>query len=138
MLSFQSKHIKDFNLSRHINPLAKDFLQVSDPTMVGGWIQSIGRATGKEEPGRRKEMLKSHARLRQFILEKIEKLNLGSTADAYYQKEMVVKHINKISQKISSNKIFSGLTKLEDQKRTQKLKARQMIYLQFQHQLIYI
>ena len=128
MLSFQSKHIEDYNLSRHINPLAKDFLQVSDPTMVGGWIQAIGGATGKEEPGRRKEMLKSHARLRQFILEKIEKLNLGSTADAYYQKEMVVKHINKISQKISSNKIFSGLTKLEDQKRTQKLKARQMIY----------
>jgi hypothetical protein len=71
LLQFLSGRIPNYNLECHFKPMEKDFVEVEDPTSADGWIQSVGGASGKENPGRRKEMLKSHARWRDFCAEKL-------------------------------------------------------------------
>ena len=128
MLNFLSEKHEDYDLSQHFIPLSDGFVEVKDPTIIGGWIQSIGGPSGKSEPSRRKEMLKAHARWRDFVQEKLVDIEFGSTAEAFYKKEIIIKKLENISEKISKKKIFSQLTKLENQARTQKQRARQILY----------
>ena len=128
MLNFLSEKHEDYDLDKHFFPLSISFMEVKDPTIIGGWIQSIGGPSGKSEPSRRKEMLKAHARWRGFVKEKLEETDFGFTGEAFYKKEIILKNLEKISEKISVKKIFSQLSKLENQARTQKQKARQILY----------
>ena len=128
MLNFFCEKIPGYDLGLHFDPHSDGFLEVRDPTATGGWIQSLAGPSGKSEPSRRKEMLKCHARWRQFVIEKLEDVSFGSMAEAFYRKEIVIKNLIKISEKISQKKVFSQLTKLESQARTQKQRARQILF----------
>ena len=128
MLSFLSEKHEGFNLEQHFIPLSPSFVEVKDPTITGGWLQSIAGPSGKAEPSRRKEMLKAHARWRSYTKEKLEDTDLGFTGEALYKKEILLKNLDKITEKISVKKVFSQLSKLENQARTQKLRAREIVY----------
>ena len=128
LLQYKTDTIADYNLERHLNPLSEDFLEVSDPTAVDGWIQTNAGDSGKLNPGRRREQLKSHARFRDYIHEKLTKTSFGSSADSYYKKEIVLKRLEQIASKISKKKIFQQLNKLETEERLQKQKARSVVY----------
>ena len=128
LLQFQTDAIPDYNLGRHLTPLSEDFLEVSDPTNLNGWIQSIGGPGGKLQPGRRKEMLKSHARWRDFITEKLQATDFGNSAESFYKKEIILKNLEQISTQIKKKNLFAKLSKLEVQERVEKQKAREVVY----------
>ena len=93
MLNFLSEKHEDYDLDKHFFPLSISFMEVKDPTIIGGWIQSIGGPSGKSEPSRRKEMLKAHARWRGFVKEKLEETDFGFTGEAFYKKEIILNFI---------------------------------------------
>ena len=128
LLNFLSKKIENYDLGRHFSQMSDDFLEVRDPSSVGDWIHSIAGPSGKQEPGRRKEMLKSHARWRDYVYEKLENLSFGSSAEAFHKKDIILRNLKNITEKIASKKIFHQLTKLENQNRTLKQKARQLLF----------
>ena len=127
LLNFLNSKTEHYSLACYFNPDSEHFLEVEDPSVTNGWIQEIGGKSGKENPGRRKEKLKSHARWRDFVAEKIQGFNFGSSAEAFYRKEMMIKNIEQITVKIKRKQIFSKLTKLEEQNRIEKLKAKSVI-----------
>ena len=128
LLQFQSKTTPHYNLERHFTPMAEDFLEVTDPTCSHGWLQSIAGPSGKDLPGRRKEMLKSHARWRDFVLEKLTRADFGSSADGLYKREISIKNLDQIANRIKKKQVFSQLSNLENQLRSQKQKARAIVY----------
>ena len=73
-------------------------------------------------------MLKSLARWRDFVYEKLENQSFGSNAEAFHKKDIILRNLKIITDKIASKKIFNQLTKLEDQNRTLKQKARQLLF----------
>ena len=127
LLNFLSSRIPDYNLECHFKPMDK-CVEVEDPTSAEGWIQSVGGPSGKENPGRRKEMLKSHARWRDFCTEKLRKQDFGSSAEGFIKKESLIKNLEQISEKIKKKQVFSKLSKLEEQRRIEKEKARAVVY----------
>jgi hypothetical protein len=100
LLQYQYKKDPQYNLQRHFDPQSKLFLEVQDPTGVEGWINSIAGSGGKDNPGRRKEMLKSHARWREFVQERLENENFGDGAEGHIRRDMVLKNFDKISKKV--------------------------------------
>ena len=130
LLQFQTNANPNYNLQQHFCPSSPDFLVVKDPTTLGGWIHSSGGKSGKEDPGRRKEQLKAHARWRDFVAEKLEATDFGNTSDMFYKKEIILKNLNKITLNIKKLNLFSQLSKLEAQVRIEKQKAREVIFPQ--------
>jgi hypothetical protein len=127
LLQFQSDKIPNFSLKRYFSPNSEMFLEVKDPSVVNGWMSSVAGSSGKENPGRRKEMLKSHARFRDFVHEKLQNEDFGVGSDGLLRRELVIRNLVKISEKIKEKQLFSKLTKLETNLRTQKIKARDVI-----------
>lgn len=128
LLNFLTGRNPDYNLECHFKPLESVFMEVEDPTSAGGWIQSAGGSSGRDNPGRRKEMLKSHARWRDFCIEKLRKEDFGSSAEGFIKKESVIKNLEHISETIKKKQVFTKLSKLEEQKRIEKEKARAVVY----------
>ena len=128
LLQFNSERLNNYNLNCHLNPMASDFREVSDPTTVGEWLSSIAGASGKEAPGRRREQLKCHARFREYVAEKLMKVNFGFDAEGLYKRELLLKNLDQISSKIKSKKVFTKLAALEAQARARKQQARKIVY----------
>ena len=128
LLQYQYKKDPQYNLQRHFDPQSKLFLEVQDPTGVEGWINSIAGSGGKDNPGRRKEMLKSHARWREFVQERLENENFGDGAEGHIRRDMVLKNFDKISKKVKDKKLFSKLSNLETSLRSKKQQAREIVY----------
>ena len=128
LLNFEIKRDPSFNLERLISPLAEDFLELKDPTEVRGWMSSMGGASGKEFPSRRKESLKAHARFREFLLEELNHTDFGDTTKDYLRKGEVLRHLEQIGVKISKSKIFSNLKDLDDAEQNEKNRAKNIVY----------
>ena len=127
MLKYEFSQDNTYNLMLHFAPMKDNFLEVADPTTKTGWIHSIGGPDGKDNPGRRKEQLKSHARWRDYVDEKLNKTNFGSSAAELFKKESTLKNLQGISTKIKKKRAFAALAKLEDQERNEKLQAREVV-----------
>ena len=130
LLNFQNSSKENYSLKRHFTPLAADFLEVEDPTIVNGWLNSVAGESGKLNPGQRKEMCKSHARWRDYVREKLENIEFGNNAEDFLKKENILKNLDKISMKIKNKQIFSKLDKLDAQLRQERKQARQVLYPQ--------
>ena len=127
LLQFLHDSTPNFSLERFFSPNSDLFLELKDPSVVDGWINSVAGSSGKENPGRRKEMLKSHARFRDFLEEKLQNEDFGVGSDGLLRKEIVIRNLVKISEKIKEKQLFSKLTKLEANLRAQKMKARDVL-----------
>ena len=127
LLEFELTHYDAYNLMRHFTPMSDDFLQVTDPTMYDGWIHAIGGPDGKSNPGRRKEQLKTHARWRDFVAEKLTKTDFGSSAAELFKKESTINNLQSITTKIKKKGTFRALTKLDDEERNERLKAMEVM-----------
>ena len=92
LLHFLHDKIPDYNLERHLQPLKDDFIELEDPTKADGWLQSISGNSGKEQPGRRKEMMKAHSRWRDYCVEKISEADFGLSDSNVYKKEKITKN----------------------------------------------
>ena len=58
---------------------------------VEGWISSLNEG-GKQQPNRRKESLKAHARLREFLEEELSQTDFGKTSGDYIKKDGVLRN----------------------------------------------
>ena len=130
LLNFQNSSKENYLLKRHFTPQEADFLEVEDPTIVNGWLNSVAGESGKLNPGDRKEKCKSHARWRDYVREKLENTDFGNTAEDILKKDNILKNLDKISTKIKNKQIFSKLDKLDKQLRQEKKQARQVLYPQ--------
>ena len=93
MLKFQHDKDPNYSLMRHFTPNSDLFLEVKDPSVVQGWVNSVAGNSGKDNPGRRKEMLKSHARFRDFVQEKLENEDFGAGTEGLLRRELVLKNL---------------------------------------------
>ena len=107
-----------FNLSQITDFKSDNFLAVLSPV---DWIGSIGGPSGTDLPSRQAEKLKSHARLRDYILYRLNKTRF--TRNEISEKISIREHLNDISQEVAKLKLFKQLRKLQDFKRN---KAKQM------------
>lgn len=126
-LNFSTKNIKDFNLSRLLNPTSSEFLELEDPTIVGGWLQSMGGDDGKNEPGIQIQMLKDHSNLREFLIGKMKQIECGNSVESHLLRDKVIDHLKNISETIKKKKLMIKLKRLDDQLRVEKLKAKRVL-----------
>ena len=126
-LVFETKKDPLFSLDRLVNPKREDFLEISNPLNVEGWISSLNEG-GKQQPIRRKECLKVHARLREFLEEELSETNFGKTSEDYIRKEGVLKHLREITNKITKGRTFRTLDRLEKEEKVTKAQAKKVIY----------
>ena len=126
-LNFEYSKDPKFNLKRLVSIQDEDFLELSDPTEVGGWLDSIKGVDGKADPGRRRESLKAHVEFRNYLTEKILKADCGSTSESYLKREMVLRRLDIIRTTIESKKIFGSLSKQETKEKNDRQKARKVL-----------
>ena len=122
-LHFQTKKDPTFNLGRLLNLAGNDFVQLPDPTIVDGWLQSIAAPDGSDTLGHQCECLKSHSNLREFLKETLSETDVGNTAEDWYRKEMAIKKIDQIAMNIKNKGMFRKLNNLETAKREEKQQA---------------
>ena len=121
LLNFLSKSDQSFNLRRLVSPAEDNFINLPDPTSVDGWLQSI------DGPGRRKEALKAHAQFRDYLKERLMQKDFGKATDDYIRREIVIKNLENIAVTIKKKKLFQKLQKLEEEERSQKQLAKDLI-----------
>ena len=127
LLEYEVAKDGKYNLMRLFTPKSTGFLEVSDPTTSSGWIRSIGGPDGKSNPGRRKEQLKSHARFRDFVEEKVKQTQFGTTGAELFRKENVINNLKSVTANIKKKGTFGALAKLENLERNERLKAREVL-----------
>ena len=128
LLKFNTEKYKDYNLQQHVKEVDGKILEVCDPTAVGEWLQSIAGQDLKKDPARRFEMLKAHARYRDFVYEQISKINFGSSAEAYIKKDLILRNLKEITEKISKRQVFQKLTKLKTYEKEKLKIAREIVF----------
>ena len=86
----------------------KVFVEVSSPIE---WQLTEAGPSGQENPSQRKEMLKHHAALRDYILYKLESCELGSSTDSLFRKERIRSNLNNVESQLTRMKIWDKLKK---------------------------
>lgn len=126
-LNYEYSKDSNFNLKRLVSPQDKDFLELSDPSEVGGWLDTLSGDSGRDDPGRRRECLKAHVEFRNYLYEKIMKADFGSTAEDYLKREMVLRKLDMIKTTIENKKLFQTLSKQENKEKNERQKARKVL-----------
>ena len=83
-------------------------LEVSSPIE---WQQSKAGTSGQDNPSPRKEMMKAHGALRDFLLYKLEAASLGTSAESLIRKDRIRTNILNVETMISRLKIHPKLNK---------------------------
>ena len=86
----------------------KVFVEVSSPIE---WQLTEAGPSGQENPSPRKEMLKHHAALRDYILYKLESCDLGSSTESLIRKERIRSNLNNVEVQLTRMKIWDKLKK---------------------------
>ena len=98
-------------LDQHFDISSEKFLQVKDPK---DWRDSSGGPCVEQKPSRRKEQLKAHSKIREFVAEKLEAHTAyDASLEHMLKKEMVLKQLSKIGAKISTRQTFTQLSRLD-------------------------
>ena len=84
------------------------FIEVSSPME---WQLSEAGPSGQENPSPRKEMLKHHAALRDYILYKLESCDLGSSTDCILRKDKIRTNLNNVEVSLARMKVWDKLKK---------------------------
>ena len=84
------------------------FIEVSSPME---WQLSEAGPSGQENPSPRKEMLKHHAALRDYILYKLESCDLGSSTDCILRKDKIRSNLNNVEVSLARMKVWDKLKK---------------------------
>ena len=124
MLEYLSKEVENYSLDRHFHISSLNLLEVKDPK---DWIDSSGGPSGKQKPSRRKEQLKAHAKWREFVKDKLEEQTEDSSLETLMKREILIKKIDKIGNKISDRQTFSQLSQLETHERLERQKAKETL-----------
>ena len=128
LLSFETNKDPLFNLERLTNPLSDDFLELDDPTAVDGWMRSMAGENGKEQPSRRKDALKAHARFRDFLYEELFGADFGNDTRDILKRDLVLKKLKKISTQLKHDHVFRSLGDLEAAEKNEKSQAKKTLY----------
>lgn len=126
-LNYEYSKDPEFNLKRLVSPRANDFLELSDPSEVGGWFESISGDSGRADPGRRREMLKAHVSFRNYLYEKLMKADFGGNPEDLLKREMVLRKLENIKKNIENKKLFQTWNKLETKQKNERQKARKVL-----------
>ena len=121
-INYQTSENPTFNLSRLVNFGSEDFLAVPSPV---SWITEVGGKNGQDFPSRRKEMLKSHQRLRSFINFTLNEYSFEGCA--IQQKDAVAKHLKEIEKQVKKGNLFAQLEKLYQSQTRKKAKMMKII-----------
>ena len=128
LLAFNCDKYEDYHLLKHVTKDAGELIEVCDPTLSKQWIHAMGGADGKEYPIKRKEMLKAHARFRDYIYEKISVLDFGKSVEDLIRKDLVLKNLTEITHQIKKKKVFQQLSRLEENERKKTKIARKIVF----------
>ena len=100
------------------------FVQLKDPS---SWIDEIAGEDGKQNPIRRKEMVKSYKRLIQYILKLLGNEDFGSDILSILRRDKLKSSLKDINAEIDSSKTFKKLQKIIDQDHLELEKARNTV-----------
>lgn len=117
LLAFNSNKYEDYHLYKHVSNDVGEFIEVCNPILPNQWIHAMGGADGKQHPAKRREMLKAHARFRDFVYEKVSLLDFGRSVDDLRKKGMFLKSLNEITNHLKKRKVFEELSRLEENER---------------------
>ena len=126
-LNFFISKVEDFNLNRLLDPFSENFIELEDPTILGGWLHSVGGKDGKEDPGIQLQMIKDFKHLHEFVLGRMKRLECGNSTEAYLRRDKIVDNVKNIDEVITKKKLISKLKRLDNQQRVEKLKARRTL-----------
>ena len=126
-LNYEYSKDPEFNLRRLVSPRDPDFLELPDPSEVGGWFDSLSGDSGRADPGRRREMLKAHVSFRNYLYEKLMKADFGGSPQDYLKREMVIRKLDNMKRNIESKKLFQTWNNLETKQKKERQKARKVL-----------
>ena len=118
LLNYMIKRNPDFKLSDLIAFKSPEFVELTDP--VHGWTDTISGENGNENPSRRREQLKAHAYLREFILVKLNTFDFGTKLEDLFRRDKLKSHLQQLDTDVKNSKIW-GKTKTLISQNKQKL-----------------
>ena len=121
-LNYITSENKSFNLSRLVMFTSNNFLSVPSPV---SWVTKVGGKSGKDQPSRRKTMLKAHQNLRCYINHCLNGHNF--VGQEIQQKEAVSGHLKALDDLIKGKKLFGQLETLYSQQNKKKAKMEGII-----------
>ena len=118
-----------FDLSKLIDFKSdENFVALVSPV---DWIGAIGGETGTDLPSRQVEKLKSHARLRDFILYRLNKEKFGRRDITL--KLSIKEHLKDIQDEVSRLKLFKNLNRMENFRRNKVKQMKQILDPEREH-----
>ena len=104
-----------FNLSRLIDFKSQNYLALSSPL---GWLDQISGLTGKDEPSRRSECLKAFARIKSFIIMKLN--DTSFVGNDIFLKRAIKENLRDIQEELNAKNLFPKLKKEYNQLKATK------------------
>ena len=117
-LNYMIKRNPDFKLPDLIAFKSPEFVELTDP--VHGWTDAISGENGNENPSRRREELKAHAYIREFVLVKLNTFDFGTKLEDLYRRDKLKSHLQQLETDVKASKIW-GKTKALMSQNKQKI-----------------
>ena len=107
-----------FKLSSLIAFHDSGLVELTDP--VHGWTDSISGDSGNENPSRRREQLKNHAFLRDFVMVKLNTADFGTNLEDLMKKDKLKSNLEQLKRDVKDSRIW-GQTKKQINQNKQKV-----------------
>ena len=107
-----------FKLSSLIAFHDSGLVELTDP--VHGWTDSISGDSGNENPSRRREQLKNHAFLRDFVMVKLKTADFGTKLEDLMKKDKLKSNLEQVKRDVKDSRIW-GQTKKQINQNKQKV-----------------
>ena len=107
-----------FKLSSLIAFHDSGLVELTDP--VHGWTDSISGDSGNENPSRRREQLKNHAFLRDFVMVKLKTADFGTKLEDLMKKDKLKSNLEQVKRDVKDSRTW-GQTKKQRNQNKQKV-----------------
>ena len=116
--NYMLKRNPGFKLSSLIAFHDSGLVELTDP--VHGWTDSISGDSGNENPSRRREQLKNHAFLRDFVMVKLNTADFGTNLEDLMKKDKLKSNLEQLKRDVKDSRIW-GQTKKQINQNKQKV-----------------
>ena len=99
-------------------------VELKDPS---SWIDSIAGQDGRQNPIRRKEMMKAYKRLILFVLKQLGKTDFGTDLLSLLRRDKIRGNLKEVGEEINASKVWNRLQTLIDQEHREIKKAKQKV-----------
>ena len=125
LLNYMLKSNPDFKLADLVAFKSSRLVELTDP--VNGWTDSISGNSGNENPSRRREQLKYHANIRDFVLMKLNTTDFGTKLKDLMRKDKLKSNLEQLNRDVKESRIWAKTKSLIHQNKQKTDNAKLLV-----------